>query len=213
MKRIFAIAFAVLTALAPFVLPQPALPFRGVYNAGTNVICPPNVTSVFVECWGNGGLVIANPSIPCNGGGGGAYASALVTVVPGKTYRIENFADWVQFAEEGTGRILVRAESGKQSLVTFPTVVAKGGQAANCIGTTKFSGGDGGITFAGRWLGAGGLGATPKGNGSNGANGTNGADAIGAKADGADATILQAGSGGGGTNSTTRGGKGLCRIN
>lgn len=201
MSRILAIASVVLAAFA-FSLPQassqfnqpaPAT-FRGTYDRPVTLTCPLGITSVLVECWGNGGLCIGNSTYPTGGGGGGAYAAATVTVVPGRQYTISQFVDYVQFEESGgvddpalkgipipRQGVLVKAESGKQCLAHNP-LGAKGGQAANSIGAVKFSGGDGGPTFGNFGLngiiigayngGGGGGGATPAGNGINGSAAT-----------------------------------------
>ena len=52
-------------------------------TSNTNWTCPQCVTSLFVECWGQGGDVNGG-----SGGGGGAYSAATVTVVPGRLYQM-----------------------------------------------------------------------------------------------------------------------------
>lgn len=46
--------------------------------------CPPNVTSLLVECWGGGAAGAAG----AGGGGAGGYASATIGVVPGTAYTL-----------------------------------------------------------------------------------------------------------------------------
>ena len=52
-------------------------------------VCPPNVTTVQVQCWGAGGGAGNNNNGGVNGGhggGGGAYSESLLNVTPGVTY-------------------------------------------------------------------------------------------------------------------------------
>ena len=134
--------------------------------------CPAGVGVVYVECWGAGGATEGLPTSPTGGGGGGAYAAATVIVVPGKLYAIGNFADWVRFADGNAIRVLAMSGGYLESGMLGG---AKGGQAADCIGTVKFSGGTGGksfITQRGMWVcGGGGGGAGPSGPGLDGTDG------------------------------------------
>jgi hypothetical protein len=236
MKRFLMIATTVAAACFPSTVASQFTTtgtpsFFGTFTTPQVVKCPQGVTSVFIECWGNGGLSIGNSTYPTGGAGGGAYASARVNVMPGRDYTITNFVDYVAVVDDG--RTLVKAESGKQSLAHNP-FGAKGGQAVNSVGTTKFSGGDGGPVFGGIGLnglvvgpyncGGGGSGATPLSNGTNGASATatlpgagggNGGigSTQGANAGaGGDASPTVAGGGAGGTGNSARGGKGLCKI-
>ena len=55
-------------------------------------VCPPNLDTIVVECWGGGGggggvslYLCAKGTV---GGGGGAYSKTKVPVIPGNTYSL-----------------------------------------------------------------------------------------------------------------------------
>jgi len=237
-KRTLFIACAALLGALPHAAfsqfrPSPPVAMFGSFDRPTAVICPPGVTSVFVECWGNGGGTIGAATYPTGGAGGGAYASGRVPVTSGRIYSIGDFTNCVGFTGDF---VTVKAESGRQARAHSPSG-AKGGQAANSVGSVKFSGGDGGNCFGvvgingfsqglNYTCGGGGGGATPTGNGTNGANGTAGAPGVGGgnggsggsgaqgigATNGLDASPLMSGGGAGGTGNSAAGGKGLCKI-
>lgn len=136
---------------------------QDVFTSGSGTwVAPANVTSPIIECWGSGGPGYSYASNPyAGGGGGGAYASKKVTVTPGVgyNYTVGSPGNNTQFNSSE-----VLAAYGATGLY-WPSAAA-GGQASNSIGTTKYSGGNGGV---GNPLGAGGGGAAgPHGNGIDG---------------------------------------------
>lgn len=106
------------------------------FNSSGTFICPSGTTSVFVECWGPG-----TDGGEIDGGGGGAYASGIVTVVPGNNYTvvvgIHN--SWDEGAMPKSTRF------GSNDIVAEGAVGGQGGQTTGCVGTTLFNGGNGGF--------------------------------------------------------------------
>lgn len=158
-----------------------------------------------MELWGAGGGGIDDEY--GGGGGGGAYAASSLSVTPGNSYSYS-------VGTGGTGGASPTA-GGDTYWVNTSTVLAKGGAAggawpasaaggasASCVGTTKYSGGAGGI---GNPNGAGGGGsAGPDGVGLPGKN-SNADTAAGGAGDN--------GSGGaGGSGNTTPGGTGTSNV-
>lgn len=106
----------------------------------TTWTCPASVTSVFVQAFGPSGVYPDSASTGFwKAGGGGAYASSTLTVVPGRVYDIEVFPAFIgsvgyaKIAYSGTD--LVKAVGGNRDV---------GGDYSACVGTEKVSGGDGG---------------------------------------------------------------------
>lgn len=190
------------------------MPSPDVYTSGSGTwVAPANVTAVLVECWGPGGNGYSTGSNPyAGGGGGGAYASKIVTVVPGNGYAYSVGSPGNSTTFNSTE---VVADYGRTGLY-WPSS-ASGGLAANSTGTTKYSGGNGGI---GNPNGAGGGGsAGPAGAGNNGASDTPGpatggsgnagsGGAGGSDPGGAGTANTSGGGGGGGAANNGNGGNG-----
>lgn len=120
---------------------------------------PACISSVIVEAWAGGGAGGGNETTDDGGGGGGggAYSKSVVTVTPGQTYAVTVGTGGVGVAG-GTG-----TNGGDSWFINATTILAKGGtggnppiagasgipglggSAAAGIGTTKYSGGDGGL--------------------------------------------------------------------
>jgi hypothetical protein len=133
-----------------------------------------------IECLGGGGDGGNNAS----GGGGGAYSAiSNLALTPGAsiTYFVgpsnlradagDTWFNGASFAASSCG-----AKGGQTGNTKQLPTVALGGQASACIGTTTFSGGNGGGFTTGGFDGIGGSGggggsAGPAGPGSNGGNG------------------------------------------
>ena len=205
-------------------------------GATTNWICPPNVTSVQVECWGAGG---AGGSAYRPGGGnawggggaGGAYAKRTnVTVVPGYSYTINVGAGGVSstnnlatvpggdswFANGSLTNCLANGGAGGVSLVSSGNAVGGAGgtgSSAGSLGDVVYAGGNG-ASGASSFGGGGGSSA---GTASAGTTATSylGASAVtggGAGGNGKDSSPgdglsgASPGGGGGGARATTAGG-------
>lgn len=95
-------------------------------------VCPPGVTSVFVECWGSGSSGGVSGLGTGAGGGGGSYARKLVAVTPGNSYNVT----W------GPGNTNVQTVFD----IFFsanPCVASITGAAAGASGDVNYSGGNG----------------------------------------------------------------------
>jgi hyaluronate lyase len=181
-------------------------------------ICPANVTSVQVECWGAGGAggSAYKPSSGNTFGGGGAggsYAKKIsIPVVPGTTYtttigsggvsQITHLAtasggdSWFGIGSDPS--CLAKGGSGGQSVVSSSSSVSGSGGVGNstgCIGDIAYSGGNG---LAGQLspTNTGGGGGSSAGTSSAGVNATS---YLGATA------VSGAGAGGNGKDSTGNG--------
>ncbi len=160
------------------------------YNSGSGIWnCPNGITSITVECWGGGGAGGGNSSNygGGGGGGGGAFSRSVITVSPGfpYPYTVGNGGNGVAGGNGNPGNdswfasaITILAKGGAAGLEPVGTnggVAGNGGAAGSSIGTTKYSGANGG---AGRnnTNGTGGGGGSSAGNTSavvnNGAAGT-----------------------------------------
>lgn len=128
---------------------------------------PEGVTYAMVECWGAGNLGGPPSHITIfSGGGGGAYARALLSVVPGTAYPL--------YVGDGTlGAPVSNAQSTFDSpprvLADCPgrrplTPIAAPGLASRSIGDVAFDGGFAGNSFTGHG-GGGGASAGPLGRG------------------------------------------------
>jgi hypothetical protein len=132
-------------------------------NGGTtNWICPSNVTSVQVECWGAGGAggsayKPGSGNALGGGGAGGSYAKKTnLTVVPGNIYTINVGAGGVStitnggtvpggnswFGSSSLTNCLAKGGAGGQSVVSS-------GSSTNGAGGTNSSGSSGDIVYQG----------------------------------------------------------------
>lgn len=200
-----------------------------------------SVFSLTVECWGAGGGGGGNTTTADGGGGGGggAYAASTFNVTPGQvfTFYVGQSGSVVAGGNGTTGQsswfsssVFLLAEGGVSGSTPNAGATAnragRGGLAANSIGTTTFSGGNGGIgrdnatgrgggggasgnALAAGIQGAPGSGAVanaPGGIGANGGgSGGNGGDA---GQDGSPGTQPGGGGGGSGDIGTRTGGRG-----
>lgn len=167
------------------------------FTASATWTVPDGVTSIHIECWGAGGgggaAYYRHGDGGAAGGGGGAYATKQNAVVtPGSTLTItvgsggyrNSQSDWQdgQNSQVSSGSVvLAKAAGGKTATyyssddINAYSYEAKGGQASDCIGDVKFSGGNGGRGFrfytsycpttGGCWSGGGGAAASSFGNG------------------------------------------------
>lgn len=146
---------------------------------GAHTFTAPADGTARVQLWGGGsGVTNTGASQGCAGGSGGGYSEATIAVTAGTDYAVQVGAAGVNGITVmatgdggdttfGTGP-LVRAKGGTKSS-NATTSVAVGGQAANGIGTIKFSGGNGGACPVANWAGGGGgSSAGPAANGGNG---------------------------------------------
>lgn len=174
-------------------------------------VMPAGVTSVVTECWGWGSNGLGSPASG-SGGGGGAYARAeALAVIPGDTYNLyDDGTSWYLKWVSGGDIDLVKGDGANPFFGPgFP------GQAANCIGDVKYSGGAGWDTFGpspsdgggggsgATRIGAGHPGAQPTGAASDdprgGGGGDGGTGLTGPTVDGHDARGPAPGGGGGGS--------------
>ena len=156
----------------------------------------------------------------CAGGGGGAYVRVnSYTVTPGEVLTVHVGSrgsghqscsntnrgwggdSWVKRAN---GTIIALAKGASDVADGAVNEPGTGGQASQCIGDDKFSGGNGGKGTTGAWCGAGGGGAAGGGDGENGGTVTYTALIIPVThpGNGATATLPYAGNGGNGTFSS-----------
>lgn len=123
-----------------------------------------------IECWGAGAAGTALSSLNTSGGGGGAWSGSLdVALTPDDTLDIQvgTSADDTYLDGANLAASTVGAEGGSEPLPEVSTTiddVGQGGLAANGIGDTKFSGGNGGWGGSNRGAGGGGA-AGPDGDG------------------------------------------------
>jgi len=159
-------------------------------------ICPDNVTTIQVECWGGGGAGgAANASannVGGGGGAGGAYArTANVPVTPGDSYAVTipaaatapaGAADGARFDGAdvtfiGDSSVTVTAAGGQGGECKVAGVNTSGtggaGSAAGCVGDVVFAGGNG-SQWGDRNGGCGGGGAGDSSNGGDAVEGTAG---------------------------------------
>lgn len=198
-------------------------------TSGTTWVVPNDFGSInTIEVIGHGATgdtTCASPSIT-RGGGGGAYSKAVnVLLAPGATINVhfglqseEGAPDGVWLKTSGT----VYAESGFNGAGCANP--GQGGRAANGVGATKFSGGQGSLgSGGGAGIGAGGGAAGPHGDGGDAAvpspdavggvgdAGFGGAGGSTAPGDGGNGTEFDAShgaGGGGGSNAAIGGGFG-----
>jgi hypothetical protein len=187
------------------------------YGATTTWVCPENVTSVTIECWGAGGAggsaqrTGGAGTVQLGGGGaGGAYAKKLnYPVVPGTTYYL-NVGASTQNTSTVTGTAISGGDTWFNSTNTPSTVIlAKGGAGgASAIGTTSATafglGGAGTITGSIgdlKYAGGSGAGATSLASGGGGSGA--GSSAAGSSATGSIGGVAPSGGGNGGTGVST----------
>lgn len=131
-----------------------------------NPTVPDNVYAIKVEAWGGGGAggyaksfkiwTIVYGQNPSSGGGGGAFASEIFTVTPGSTYTVTvgnggtNTGTPINGGNSSVvygGVTKVLAVGGNtaisRSAYNDSKVAGQGGQASACIGSVKYSGGNG----------------------------------------------------------------------
>jgi len=107
---------------------------RTYANAGTYTwVCPFDVTSIIVECWGGGGAggaATGNISSAGGGAGGGYVYNSSIPVVPNTTYTITVGAGGVASAT------LVR-NGGSSWFGSVSTILAVGGNGGNIASTAS----------------------------------------------------------------------------
>lgn len=139
---------------------------------------PAGVTQLDVQAWGGGGRggSRTSGSSGYGGGGGGAFASRTITVTPGQSYTVTVGAGSNNNGSPGGDSFFINNTTllavGGQSVPNNTTAGAAGGAATSCVGTVRFSGGNGNSGLANAYGGGGGAGAGPLGNGLSG-TGTN----------------------------------------
>ncbi len=167
--------------------------------------CPANISTAKVECFGGGGQgagVNGNGGGGFGGGGGGAYASSIISVTPSTIYNYSVAAPTTGGACSAVSGASTwfnaNSTSPYSSSAIVPTSTSNGvlavggsggncssggagGATANCIGTTKYSGGTGANRnwTSGNGTGGGGGGAGSSSSGSNGAAPAGGAGGTG----------------------------------
>jgi len=163
------------------------------YSNSTTWVCPSNVTSVQVECWGGGGAggSASKPVSPVSyggGGAGGAYAKTIShPVTPGTTYYITVGAGGAN-SSSTNGTTVSGGDSWFNSSNTLSNalVVARGGPGGasgisasgaggagttnSSVGSILYSGGNGATGSSANGSGGGGGGAGTNGNGSTATN-------------------------------------------
>ena len=196
------------------------------FTSATNTtwICPANVTSLKVECWGGGGaggsaLRTSTNSIQYGGGGaGGTYAKKTsYPVTPGTTYYVNVGMGGSAATGTLTNRVTVPGgDSWFSDSNSASSIIAKGGAGGACAvgnsGSTAFGPGGIGTTngSAGDVLYAGGSGATSPSSGAlyggpgggSGGTGSIGSNGVANSAAGASAVV---GGGNGGNPNITSG--------
>lgn len=157
------------------------------YTSSTTWTAPAGVTSVTVECWGGGGAgggESASTVFGGGGGAGGAYATKVVSVVPGNNYTVTvgtggaggtsagptGNPSWFSLVSE------VYAQGGAGgSAPNGGTASGGAGSSASSIGTTKYAGGNGANGTASlSGGGGGGAGSTGAGGNASGVTGGTG---------------------------------------
>ena len=151
-------------------------------------VCPPNVTSVQVQCWGAGGGGGNSNNNFINGGhggGGGAFSQTTINVIPGTTYYLSvgqggagapissttlagNGGDtWFNTTNIiPTNNSGVLAKGGLRGPNNTSVTINNGGPSSSGFGTIKYQGGNG---YTGTLSGGGG-GGSSAGINSNGVN-------------------------------------------
>jgi hypothetical protein len=166
-----------------------------------NWTCPPNVSSITVECWGAGGAgggAAGNPSAG-GGGGGGGYVTQTFPVTSGQ---VINYTI-------GAGGIAGTGNGNNGGNTTFQTLTAFGGDGGQSSGNGG-AGGNGGSALGGTTTdgqnGSNGELTIPlSGSGGNGGNGGNGAAGFTGNANGV-AGIAPGGGGSGACKNANAGG-------
>jgi len=197
-------------------------------TATTSWQCPEGVTQVDVECWGGGGGGgQPDSTLGGGGGGGGAYSKKTgISVSASTSYAISigtgggvGQSGGATYFKNASGTKVVEAVGGNGA---NSYVGGQGGAASNCIGDTKYSGGNGALTIgtAGRG-GGGGAGSTGDGNNASGITGGAAKSEYGGEGgngrtsgkDGYNGGAYGGGGGGGGADASSGSGyKGCMRI-
>ena len=162
----------------------------------TQFTVPAGVTTMYANCVGSGGRYANVVGAPFSPPGGGAYASGSFSVTPGEVLTLQvhhpGNNDGYSAVKRANGTVLVKAVQGQNGTRTLGGHVCKGGQASACVGSKKYSGGNGGRT-GGPWnfshksngynIGGCGGAAGPGGKGGNGGDGCYGmtSGAVGAQ--------------------------------
>jgi len=196
-----------------------------VYTTTSTFTPPAGVFSVTVQCWGGGGGgggAAVNPS-QGGGGAGGAYASSVISVVPGTTYTVTvgtgGTAGANTGATGGTGNsswfgsattlIAVGGVGGVGGTSTVASGTGGSGSSSGSIGTTLYQGGDGAnASSTASGAGGGGAGSTSNGGSASGATAgaggaTGGGNGASGTTGGAGSTGTAPGGGGSGGNMTS----------
>jgi hypothetical protein len=163
-------------------------------TSSTTWTCPTGVTSLDVELWGAGGPGGGSASKGGGGGGGGAYSKKTLSVTPGYEYALTIGTDGGNTSFAYGETTLVLAKGGQPGDNGDPGF---GGQASECIGEVKHSGGDGGGSDYDAAGGGGGSSAGPEADGNDGGYANGGTPGTGAEAptgggDGADGGEIEA---------------------
>lgn len=116
-------------------------------------ICPTGVTYIHIECIGGGGAgkSASSPGSAGSGGGGGAYASTYFAgygyaVTPGKYYNYTVGYGGDTMGPNGSrGGGYTRFRDGYTDIIYAAAGGDYGGQVVNCVGYTRYRGGDGAI--------------------------------------------------------------------
>jgi hypothetical protein len=190
-------------------------------NLSNKFRVPYGVTSVTVHTIGIGAPALNNGGSTVVGGGGGAYALTTITGLTGGqilTVQAQQAFGSDTWISTTTVAPTSSSQGALAKCAAYNTTGA-GGQASACIGTTVYSGGNGGTATASgtRTCGGGGGAAGPSGAGKNGGNGKtattgNGGGGGGGGSNGGSSTVGSIGTtngGNGGVSSTgTAGGAG-----
>ena len=166
-------------------------------NAGPNTwLCPSNVTSVQIQCWGGGGAGggASNSSTKnsyAGGGAGGSYAkNASQSVTPGTTYYVAVGAGGISSLTAGTNGGGGNSWFNSSNIISNALVVSQGGAGGsnaissnssvngvggagstnNSLGGLLYSGGSGASGSSANGSGGGGAGAGTNGNGATATN-------------------------------------------
>lgn len=149
--------FIVITCRETFGVTTTVTAFTNTVTTSGTWTAPSNLLggAVTVSIIGNGGNgQVGQINATAEGGGGGAYSSADVSVTAGSSYVVDFAANYgshagVMFTGDG-GDFVFAADADGQA----------GGRDSECVGTTKYNGGSGSLA-----------GSTPSGSGTRGGGG------------------------------------------
>lgn len=187
-------------SIAPEPIPVPFWSTPGAYS----FVVPAGVTTAVGEVEGAGGSGGGGGiGIKGGAGGGGAYALKTFTVTPGETLSITvgtgatgttgagGVGGFSQIVRASDSTVLCKAVGGNGGAAGDPTTDGTGGAAASCVGDTKTSGQNGGVTG----IDNGGNGAAPLGGTGGTGPGPNAGHAPGGGGSGANPGTSAGGSG------------------